>query len=184
MKPHFSGGRPSAFRLCNTLSPGRSGLKEVNMKIGQILGTFFLLTSTIQKQIIYLNVLTTLNRRCSINIKYQTKPLILDFIPPIREYFYQRNQYISVCSQWPFFYHTFYVWGSIGMLLWSIEPSTATGSLSHCHNRNLHVFFAHKQYSNHWYSQYIDALIEGGNIADACIFVWLKNGHWLQTLIY
>ena len=43
--PNFS-TNPSAN---TTLSPGRSGLKEVNMKIGQILGTFFLLTSTIQK---------------------------------------------------------------------------------------------------------------------------------------
>ena len=49
-----------------------------------------------------------------------------------------------------------------GDLLCSIAPSTATNSLSHCHNRNLHVFFAQKQYLNHWYSQYIDAFIEGG----------------------
>ena len=73
------------------------------------------------------------------------------------------------------FYHAFYVWGSIGMLLWSIGPSTAIDSLSHCHNRNLHVFFAQKQYLNHWYSQYINALIEGGNIADACIFCMVKQ---------
>ena len=51
------------------------------------------------------------------------------------------------------------------MLLCKIQPSTATDSLIHCHNRNLHVFFAQKKYSNHWYSIYIDALIEGGNIA-------------------
>ena len=62
--------------------------------------------------------------------------------------------------------------GFVGMLLCKIQPSTATDSLSHRHNRNLHVFFAQKQYLNHWYSQYIDALIEGGDIADACIFVW------------
>ena len=59
-----------------------------------------------------------------------------------------------------------------GDLLCSIGPSTATDSLSHCHNRNLHVFFAQKQYLNHWYSQYIDALIEGGDIAVTCTFVW------------
>ena len=58
-----------------------------------------------------------------------------------------------------------------GDLLCSIGPSTANDSLSHCHNRNLHVFFAQKQYSNHSYSQYIDALIEGGDIDDTCIFV-------------
>ena len=49
-----------------------------------------------------------------------------------------------------------------GDLLCSTLSSTANNSLSHCHNRNLHVFFAQKQYLNHWYSQYIDALIEGG----------------------
>ena len=49
-----------------------------------------------------------------------------------------------------------------GDLLCSTLPSTANNSLSHCHNRNLHVFFAQKQYLNHWYSQYIDAFIEGG----------------------
>ena len=59
-----------------------------------------------------------------------------------------------------------------GDLLCSIAPSAATDSLNHCHNRNLHVFFAQNQYSNHWYSQYIDAFIEGGDIADACLFVW------------
>ena len=60
-----------------------------------------------------------------------------------------------------------------GDLLCSIGPFTAaTNSLSHCHNRNLHVFFAQKQYLNHWYSQYIDTLIEGGDIANTCIFVW------------
>ena len=47
-------------------------------------------------------------------------------------------------------------------LLCSIGHFTATYSLRQCHNRNLHVFFAQKQYLNHWYSQYIDALIEGG----------------------
>ena len=72
------------------------------------------------------------------------------------------------------FYHAFYVWGSIGMLLCKIRPPTATDSLSHCHNRNIHVFFAQKQYSNHWYSIYIDALIEGGNIADAYTFCMVK----------
>ena len=73
------------------------------------------------------------------------------------------------------FYQTFYVWGSIGMLLCKIQPSTSTESLSHCHNQNLHVFFAQKQYLNHWYSQYIDALIEGGNIADAYLFCMVKQ---------
>ena len=63
-----------------------------------------------------------------------------------------------------------------GDLLCSTLPSTANNSLSHCHNRNLHVFFAQKQYLNHWYSQYIDAFIEGGDIADTCIFVWWKHG--------
>ena len=92
--------------------------------------------------------------------------------PPIREYFYLRNKHISAYSRWPFFTHTLFVWGSIGVLLCKILPSTGTDSLSHGHNRNLHVFFAQKQYSNHWYSIYIDALIEGGNIADASIFVW------------
>ena len=61
-----------------------------------------------------------------------------------------------------------------GDLLRLIDPSTATNSLSHCHNRNLHVFFVQKQYLNHWYSQYIDALIEGGDIADACTFCMVK----------
>ena len=63
-----------------------------------------------------------------------------------------------------------------GDLVCLIQLSTATDSLSHCHNQNLHVFFAQKQYLNHWYSQYIDAFIEGGDIADACIFVWWKHG--------
>ena len=59
-----------------------------------------------------------------------------------------------------------------GDLLCLIWPSTATNSLSHCHNRNLHVFFAQKQYLNHWYSQYIYAFIEGGNKDEECTFLW------------
>ena len=67
-----------------------------------------------------------------------------------------------------------------GDLLWSIWPSTAIDSLSHCHNRNLHVFFAQKQYLNHWYSQYIDAFIEGGDIAEISVYGRLQS--WLGQL--
>ena len=59
-----------------------------------------------------------------------------------------------------------------GDLPCSIGPSTANNSQSHCHNRNLHVFFAQKQYLNHWYTQYINAFIEGGDIGDMCMVVW------------
>ena len=62
-----------------------------------------------------------------------------------------------------------------GDLPCSIGPSTANNSLSHCHNRNIHVFFDQKQYLNHLYSQYIDAFIEGGNIADAYLFCMVKQ---------
>ena len=92
--------------------------------------------------------------------------------PPHQRVLLPKELAYKCLNKMEIFYHAFYVWGSIGMLLCKIQPSTATDSLSHCHNRNLHVFFAQKQYLNHWYSQYIDAFIEGGDIADTCIFVW------------
>ena len=58
--------------------------------------------------------------------------------------------------------HFFPIHYLYGDFLCSTGPSTAFDSLSHCQNRNLRVFFAQKTYLNHWYSQYINALFEGG----------------------
>ena len=91
---------------------------------------------------------------------------------------HQRVHYLKELAYkrlWPiliFYYANMTIVNHLSTLTQNTAFHSHRYSKSHCHNRNLYVFFVQKQYLNHRYSQYNDAFIEGGNIAEECIIVW------------